>query len=63
VRNFIKHFVRQDQGVWLCVEPADVMLPQGRVQVSPGTRFTPGSMFMGVEMVQLLDEEYRKHPR
>jgi hypothetical protein len=58
VQYFIKCFVREGPGVWSCVAPAEVMLPQGRVQVTPGTRFTRGSMFMGVEVAKLLDEQY-----
>jgi hypothetical protein len=63
MQNFIKHFVRQNQGVWLCVEPAGIQLPQGRVEVAPGTRITAGSRFMGVELAQLLEEQYEKDCR
>lgn len=63
MRNFIRHFIRERQGVWACVEPAEINLPQGRVQVTPGTRVTLGFMFMGVELARLLDEQYAKdHP-
>ena len=58
MQKFIKHFVRERQGVWSCVEAAEVHLPLGRIQVSPGTRFTLGSTFMGVEVAQLLEEQY-----
>jgi len=60
MQNFIKHFVREGPGVWSCVEPGEIHLPQGRVQVTPGTRFTRGSMFMGVEIARLLDEQYEQ---
>jgi hypothetical protein len=63
MENFIKHFVREGQGLWVCVEPAEISLPQGRVQVTPGTRFTPGFKFMGVELARLLEEEYGKSHR
>ena len=58
MQKFIKHFVRERQGVWSCVEAVEVHLPHGRIQVSPGTRFTLGSTFMGVEVAQLLEEQY-----
>ena len=58
--KFIKHFRREGEGVWVCVEPADLMLPQGRIQVAPGTRFTLGTTFMNVELAALLDAEYRR---
>jgi hypothetical protein len=60
MRQFIRHFRREGEGVWICVEPATLELPQGRVQVAPGTRFTIGTMFMNVELAALLDAEYQK---
>ena len=60
MQNFIKHFRREGEGVWVCVEPATLMLPEGRVQVAPGTRFTLGTMFMNVELAALLDAEYMR---
>jgi hypothetical protein len=60
VERFIKHFRREGHGVWACVEFADLQMPHGRIQVAPGTRFTRGSLFMGVELAKLLDEQYEK---
>ena len=62
MRDFIKHFVRERAGVWVCVEPATWDGPP-RVQVTPGTRFTRGRTFMGVDLAKLLDEQYEKHHR
>ena len=56
----MKHFVREGDGVWACVEPAELQLPEGRIQVTPGTRFTRGTTFMNVEIAKLLDEQYEK---
>ena len=58
--EFIKHFVRERNGAWNCVEPAEVLLPVGRIQVTAGARFTPGTSFMGVDLAALLEEQYRK---
>lgn len=58
MQNFIRHFRRVGPGVWVCVEPADLDLPAGRVQVAPGTRFTLGTRFMNVEIAALLEAEY-----
>jgi hypothetical protein len=58
LQKFIRHFVREAPGVWTCVEPANLLLPQGRIQVAAGTRVTPGSKFMGVELARLLEEQY-----
>ena len=64
MENFIKHFRREAAGVWTCIEPATIDLPQGRVQVAAGTRLTRGTMFMNVEIARLLDEQYeRMQPR
>jgi hypothetical protein len=46
--------------VWLCMEPATLDLPQGRVQAAPGTRFVIGTKFMNVDIARLLDEEYSR---
>jgi hypothetical protein len=60
MRNFFKHFVREGHGVWLCVESAEFQHVQGRIQIAPGTRFTLGSSFMGIELAELLEAEYAR---
>jgi hypothetical protein len=60
VENFIKHFRREAGGHWLCVEPATLELPTGRVQVTPGTQLTIGAKFMNVDLARMLDEEYSR---
>jgi hypothetical protein len=60
VKVFITRFRREGAGNWLCVEPATLDLPQGRVQVAPGTRVTIGSRFMNVDLARMLDEEYSR---
>ena len=54
MQQFIKHFRREEEGVWVCVAPATLDLPQGRVQVTAGSRFITGTMFMNVELAALL---------
>jgi hypothetical protein len=62
--QFIKHFRREAGGIWVCESAATVELPQGRVQVAAGSRFTIGTKFMNVELARLLDEAYsRMHTR
>ena len=58
--KFIKHFRRDSPGVWTCIEPATLDLPEGRVQVTPGTRLTRGTSFMNVDVARLLDEQYER---
>ena len=58
MREFIKHFIREDQGSWRCVEPAELKVDGSRIQVAAGTRVTRGTSFMGVDLAALLDREY-----
>ena len=58
MQRFIKCFRREGAAAWMCLEPAELVLPQGRIQVNPGTRFTRGTRFMNVEIAALLDEEH-----
>jgi hypothetical protein len=44
----------------VCIAPADVQLPEGRVQVTPGTRFTLGTRFMHVDIAALLEKQYER---
>jgi hypothetical protein len=57
VQNLHKIFVRDLDGTWLCIEAAELELPSGRIQVAVGTRFTPGTRFMGVDIARLLEEQ------
>ena len=60
MENFIKHFRREGGGHWVCVEPATLELPAGRVQVTPGTQLTIGAKFMNVDLARMLDEEFSR---
>jgi hypothetical protein len=58
--KFIKHFRRDPFGVWICVSAAELNLPQGRIQVTVGSRFARGTTFMNVDLAQLLEAEYER---
>ena len=60
MQQFIKHFRREGVGVWVCTAPATLDLPQGRVQVAVGSRFTLGTRFMNIELASLLEAEYQR---
>jgi hypothetical protein len=60
VEQFIKHFRRESGGRWVCIEPASIDLPQGHVEVVPGTRLTVGQPYMNVDLARLLDEQYSR---
>ena len=58
--DFIRHFVRDAFGSWLCIEPAEMRLPEGLFRIAPGTRFTRGTGLGDAEFVRLLDAEYQR---
>lgn len=58
--KFIKHFRRDASGVWICVSSAELMLPQGRIQVSVSSRFAQGTRFMNVDLAQMLETEHQR---
>ena len=58
MREFIKHFIREHHVSWRCVEPAEFKVDGSRIQVAPGTRFTRGTTFMGVDLAARLDQEF-----
>jgi hypothetical protein len=54
--EFASHFCRNDDGSWTCTKPGTFQGPSGRIQVTPGSRFYPGTEFMGFDMAAWLDE-------
>ena len=60
MKNFIEHFVRLPGGMWTCVSSAELQTAQGRVQVTSGTHFGPGTLFMGIDVVAMLEDESRR---
>jgi len=60
VQNFIRHFRRDPLGVWICVADAELNLPEGRIQVTVGSRFSKGTSFMNVDLAARLEEQYWK---
>jgi hypothetical protein len=63
MKQFIKHFRRDPFGIWICVTPADLQLPEGSIQVTLGSRFARGIRFMNVDLASLLEEQYWKYAR
>jgi hypothetical protein len=64
VQDFYRSFAREKDGAWLCIEPAELDLPSGRIQVAVGTRFTRGTRYMGIDVAGLLEEHFqRERPR
>jgi hypothetical protein len=57
VEDFFDSFARDSNGVWTCLVAATIEHPKGRIQVTPGSRFSPGTNFMGVDLAAWLDEQ------
>jgi hypothetical protein len=63
MQNFIKNFMREQNGAWTCISGAEFNGPNGRIQVSVGSRFVRGTDFMGVDLAEWLDEEREREWR
>ncbi len=49
-------FRHNPDGTWSCVAPVTLDHPKGRVQITPGSTFTRGKPFMGVDVAEWLDQ-------
>jgi len=56
MQDFYQAFTRNPDGSWTCVQPATLTHPAGRIQVTEGSRFYPGTIFMGVDIARWLDQ-------
>jgi hypothetical protein len=54
---FADHFCRNPDGSWTCTRPGTFDGPNGRIQVARGTRFYPGTIFMGFDVAAWLESE------
>ena len=58
MRNFIRHFERERDGVWRCKTFATLLLPEGKkIEIAPPTVLVRGSSFMGLDLAQMLEEQ------
>ena len=57
--SFISFFVRYADGSWRCIVANELQSPLGRMQITEGSRFSPGKSFMGVDVAKWLDEQSR----
>jgi hypothetical protein len=53
--EFAKHFCRNSDGSWTCVSAGTFRGPNGRIQVTPGSTFYRGTMFMGFDLAAWLN--------
>jgi hypothetical protein len=59
--EFVKHFCRNADGSWTCTTPATLQTPSGRIQVAQGSRFYPGTSFMGFDLAAWLKQRLDDH--
>jgi hypothetical protein len=55
VKEFAQFFCRNADGSWTCISAGTFSGPSGRIQVTPGSTFYPGTMFMGFDLAAWLD--------
>jgi hypothetical protein len=58
--NVTGSFWRNADGSWICTEPVTLDHPHGRMQVTAGTTFRRGEVFMGVDLALWLDDQANK---
>lgn len=59
--DFLNRFQRQPNGVWACTKPIKVDGPGGPVMIDQGASFSPGALFMGLDLAKELDQMAAKH--
>jgi hypothetical protein len=59
--EFLNRFQRSPNGVWACTNPINVNGPNGLVVIGQGTRFGPGTLFLGLDLARELDQMAAKH--
>lgn len=52
---FRRAFCRNDDGSWTCTQLATFHPPAGRIRVTPGSRFYPGTKFMNFDLASWLE--------
>ena len=53
--EFLNRFRRQPNGVWACTKPINIRGPDGPVVIGQGASFSPGALFMGLDLAKELD--------
>jgi len=57
VDEFATHFCKNADGSWTCISAGTFYGPSGRIQVSAGSTFYVGTMFMGFDLAAWLDQQ------
>jgi hypothetical protein len=59
--QFLNRFQRQSNGEWACTKPIKINGPSGPLMIDEGTSFSPGALFMGLDLAKELDQMAAKH--
>jgi hypothetical protein len=59
--QFLNRFQRQPNGEWACTKPIKINGPSGPIMIDEGTSFSPGTLFMGLDLARELDQMVTKH--
>lgn len=53
--DIIRHFEKEPDGAWRCVEPVEIETPDGPLAVPVGARFTFGEARQGLDVAEYLE--------
>lgn len=57
--EFATHFCKNADNSWTCLSDGTFNGPNGRIQVAAGSRFYPGTIFMGFDLAAWLEEQLK----
>ena len=53
--EFVSRFQREPTGSWTCTKPLKIDSPNGPLFITQGQSFSPGALFLGIELAKELD--------
>jgi hypothetical protein len=53
--EFVTRFQREPTGSWICTKPIKIDGPNGPLFITPGQSFSPGALFLGIDLAKELD--------
>ena len=59
--QFLNRFQRQANGELACTKPIKINGPSGPLMIEEGTSFSPGALFLGLDLAVELDHMAAKH--
>ena len=59
--QFLNRFQRQPNGEWACTKSIKINGPSGPLMIDEGTSFSPGALFIGLDLAKEPDQMAAKH--